>query len=348
VVVAIIALLMSILLPSLSSAREQARSVVCGQHLRQFGTGLQLYTGENRDWIPGLNTSGAAVTAKRFAMNSDPAALYQSKLPVQTFDWMTPVLAYALELPALRAPRFKFLIDKFRCPSQMYTCSVLYHDTAVPDLDQFEPLGTWPAVSYLMPAGFQYTGQAYNAKVLCHDERITSLPVLAKALPPEFEVRMDEYQPRLDRVGPAARKIFAADGTRFLDDKGELDFDIAPIPNWYGAFSDPGGWWSGAQAYGVRPGSMAWDGIQATGQTGIYGCNGQELPLSYRHGMQHGSLSGGALDNTGTINAVFFDAHVERMSDQQSRQIHHWYPTGGIVQAPAEGMTNVPEGYVIP
>ena len=43
VVVAIIALLISILLPSLSRAREQARTVKCSANQRQFGLGSQMY-----------------------------------------------------------------------------------------------------------------------------------------------------------------------------------------------------------------------------------------------------------------------------------------------------------------
>ena len=44
VVIGIIALLISILLPSLNRARESAKSVVCLSNLRQIGTGLVLYT----------------------------------------------------------------------------------------------------------------------------------------------------------------------------------------------------------------------------------------------------------------------------------------------------------------
>ena len=49
VVVAIIALLISILLPSLSRARAQTRQVVCGTQLKQFGTAFQLYFNDNDD-----------------------------------------------------------------------------------------------------------------------------------------------------------------------------------------------------------------------------------------------------------------------------------------------------------
>lgn len=49
VVVAIIALLISILLPSLNRAREQAKTVVCGTHLKQFATAFQMYFMENND-----------------------------------------------------------------------------------------------------------------------------------------------------------------------------------------------------------------------------------------------------------------------------------------------------------
>jgi len=45
VVVAIIALLISILLPSLSKAREQAKAAVCSSGLQQFGRSLYIYEG---------------------------------------------------------------------------------------------------------------------------------------------------------------------------------------------------------------------------------------------------------------------------------------------------------------
>jgi prepilin-type N-terminal cleavage/methylation domain-containing protein len=52
VVVSIIALLISILLPSLKRAREQSKLVVCKSNLHQIGTGIQLYAQDNLGLIP--------------------------------------------------------------------------------------------------------------------------------------------------------------------------------------------------------------------------------------------------------------------------------------------------------
>ena len=53
VVVAIIALLLSILLPALGQAKAQGKMVVCGSNLRQMGIALHSYLQENRDFFPG-------------------------------------------------------------------------------------------------------------------------------------------------------------------------------------------------------------------------------------------------------------------------------------------------------
>lgn len=52
VVIAIIALLISILVPSLNRARAQARLALCASNLRQVNIGLQEYLQKSRDRLP--------------------------------------------------------------------------------------------------------------------------------------------------------------------------------------------------------------------------------------------------------------------------------------------------------
>jgi prepilin-type N-terminal cleavage/methylation domain-containing protein/prepilin-type processing-associated H-X9-DG protein len=62
VVIGIIALLISILLPSLNRARETANRVKCASNLKQIGSALLLYSNENRNAYPrGFATTADAV-----------------------------------------------------------------------------------------------------------------------------------------------------------------------------------------------------------------------------------------------------------------------------------------------
>ncbi len=57
VVVAIIALLISILLPSLQRGREQAKAVKCGSNLHQMGLALCMYLDEAKGFFPGEHSA---------------------------------------------------------------------------------------------------------------------------------------------------------------------------------------------------------------------------------------------------------------------------------------------------
>src|SRR4051794_3648984 len=52
VVIGIIALLISILLPSLNRAREQANRIKCASNLKQIGLSIQIYANENKGAFP--------------------------------------------------------------------------------------------------------------------------------------------------------------------------------------------------------------------------------------------------------------------------------------------------------
>src|ERR1700722_4527521 len=55
VVIGIIALLVAILLPALSTARKQAQQVKCLSNMRQLMIAVQMYVGENNTYLPFAN-----------------------------------------------------------------------------------------------------------------------------------------------------------------------------------------------------------------------------------------------------------------------------------------------------
>lgn len=57
VVVAIIGVLVSILIPAMSKAKNQARTVVCASNLRSYGLIQHMYTDDNNDYYPWAWTS---------------------------------------------------------------------------------------------------------------------------------------------------------------------------------------------------------------------------------------------------------------------------------------------------
>ncbi len=349
VVVSIIALLISILLPSLKSAREAARSAVCGSTIRSMANGLYGYSTDFNDWIPGVNTSGVSI---RFANdNGTPEDLSKSKLPVQNYDWITPILDGDMTMPSNRAEKFQIATNKFVCPSQRSIKSQLAHIVAggvvsePKDADLFDRsiadnnLEEWKALSYLMPIHFQFWGQSHTNEVLSESSSGVITPQIA---PAGWEAFHLDYKSKLGSVGPAARKIAVADGTRFLNDERILDHDVSAVAGIFGSFTSSGAWWTGSTAYGVSNDGVNWDDAGIIQEPPAEGAN---LFFSYRHGKRQSQSINSAQSNKGKINALYFDGHVDLLSDRESRKISQWYPTGALVTKRDAGMTTVPDSW---
>ena len=339
VVVSIIALLISILLPSLRTARDQAKTAVCASQMRMMTVGLANYTTEFNDWFPGVNTTGVAVRNKLLGLNAED--LRDPYLPVQPHDWATPILSLEMDLPASRAERLRLITEKFRCPSQLGVKSVLYPfglpASSVPDREDFLAYSNWTALSHLMPVHFQYWGTDYTGKRLDGYTRVPGRSVLAQVIPDGWEAEYSNYVSRLSRMPSLSNKVFLADGTRFLPASLLLDHDVSAIPTYFGSFTSSGAWWSGSRAYGVDANKdINWDGDALSESSPAKGRN---LPLSYRHRAGRRSSAVTSRANRGAMNAAFFDGHVELMNDQQSRRVHLWYPSGSIAKEGKSGMT---------
>jgi prepilin-type processing-associated H-X9-DG protein len=344
VVVAIIALLISILLPALHSAREAARSAKCGGHLHGIGTGLHTYFAENDGWIPGVNTSGIAIRARS---NSDNIGwLRQHKASVQSSDWMTAIVTAETDTGDNRAKRFSTMLSLYSCPSEVMSAP-LYFGDARDTADFTDGTLTWPRGSYLMPVYFQLWSERFKWTTLFDAGHST----VYAAVPYDFwSVELDEnYRSRVDKVGLTARKILLADGTRHVGEAGDLTTDVDPRAGYhFGSFATAGGWWAGSTAYGVSGDGTNWDGQPITRGSKS---DGRNLALSYRHGQRAaGTYPIHAQENKGAINALFFDGHVALLYDRASREIEYWYPKGSRVRSGEEfsGLTSVPADFVIP
>ncbi len=97
VVVAIIALLVSILLPSLGRAKEQARMVSCMSNLKSLGLSFTFYATENNDWYP----AGSAYGGYYY----------------EEYTWDSVLQPYYNNMGMLRCPSDKLLRDYSKLPA---------------------------------------------------------------------------------------------------------------------------------------------------------------------------------------------------------------------------------------
>lgn len=344
VVIAMIALLLCILLHSLSKARAQAKAAVCASNLAQLCRAENLYQTESNGWIPGSPWT----TGKCFLDLPDatwnPARRF-NRLAIEWMDYATSLKALmhgpdCIPRPADKkaesAQSARMMIierltqDLFRCPANPHVATKGHGPSDGP---------TIPAVSYMTIWTLMRAGPATLKEVLEDKDRgYKRWPGMAQISPdpdnpnpedrpyyvaqsPNWDVvAPDAYMPRHNRLGREQIKVFLADGLRFYDpDENTITYTTHPR--------------AAKGMVSASPPSTAEDGDPTDQEGREYNAARQ---FSYRHG------------NNDHINAGFFDGHVESLGVEYRRAIstgrgfsgnatnpQWYYPSGSVVNDPS-------------
>lgn len=318
VVIGIIAILVSVLLPSLAAARRSANNVACAANLRSILQGMQMFASQNNGQIP-----GSATTTARFLYKTGPTDLVNAKRNlafgpgacpgiVQVFDWASPI-AKTMGLhfnengdDASRLIRFQQLRDMqvFRCPNN----DIL----AGPYAGSVPVVPAGPMMSYCAAMGFlvQSPGGIPG-------DGVTTSPSSSGSTTPYWNVP-SSYNVRLGKVGNGALKAFIADGAKYSTVSAQPDADISVFGSNGGIFADQGvsSVFSRAWSRMLAPGN----GTAGTWDTRMWWA---------RHGNPRTgrAAKGGAF----RVNVGFFDGHVETLDDLSASNPQFWWPKGTVV-----------------
>ena len=228
VVIAIIAMLMSILMPSMQKAREQSRQVVCGTNLHAIGQGIFLYAHDHDDLlIPGDYSVSWMVWGE----------MEQSYRQVNLGYLMT-----AKTLPVPRSEKSVFFCPSMKPRTTMQTSGEVYFD-----YETFEDC--WQHEGYAAPVDYMYNTalDGFGNSVVTGTWAILSHQNRIQYLLPDGSVHSFKVLPLIydASVGPELlQEVSQRCGVNFPAlllhrwlAEGEIDIDEA---NEY--LADPAGW----------------------------------------------------------------------------------------------------------
>jgi len=311
VVIGIIALLISILLPALSKAKEAANTAACMANLRSIGQAMQTYVGDYRGWIPGSGNTSAShiwLDGASFALKPGISATNCPEV-VELNDFIGPlckIMRVALPNTNDTVPRFREYrkLRQFTCPSFEGVIATKFSGPAT--MEDGQAMSYLTALTFLMKS--YRTGWTGSVRMPAGPSNNS----FYWELPPS-------YAPKINQVGSASEKIYAAENGRWTNGTAGPTFTLKPGElSWHNNtnFSDFGAFTGATKSFARR----VPNGMTATIDPRIF---------SYRHGAKSQRAT-----TPYRMNVLFYDGHVATMTDMESAKPDYWLPRGTMIGNP--------------
>ena len=312
VVIGIIALLISILLPSLGQCPPRREHRRVRANLRSIIQGMQIYAAQNKGFIPGSMTSGKFLFLDNGGTN--PAfPTDNSNCPgiIQNWDWMSPI-AKCMGIKfdegekwMERLSRFEQLrvAGVFQCPENAFLAGPASFANANPGPGTGGPTVSYNlTLAYCTAALFQLPDNTANAG-----------NVTRTRCGPDANVPKG-YSPQLAKIRHSSEKIYIADAAKFSNASQAPNISIA-------LRSDAG-----------EP-SPTRDLLPPTPRPGVGSlprAMEAPAPIAGRCRSATATPSPTARDQHLRLDAGFFDGHVEGMTELDFCDPNLWMPSGSI------------------
>lgn len=312
VVVAIIAVLISILLPSLNIARKQARAVVCLAHIRGTMQSAQFYFDAFDQHIPGPNTSGNY-------LHRDEPYVAGPATPTQDWDWISPILGQSFPLPGKQLDKYREIcMTKMRCPENDTRYGLAFRSDKVDPRDGEEH----PFILSYLTSPLIHLRSRVNIRFPSPDWEEDGFgdPVRVPR----------NYRQKVSQVGDVlAEKIFLFEGGKYWDSGVRL-FDYTTVTNASGLSGSPQGNFY-ARGPGIKVGGNGGGGGEIPYFTGSV-TEGYTVSELYEEvGLRH----------NGRMNAAFFDGHAEGLTAERAADIKYYAPKDSTVNNPFDLWINL-------
>lgn len=209
---------------------------------------------------------------------------------MQSWDWISPTLGNAIGFSTDPVARYRDIYEtEFKCPANNQRYDGQYAGGS---------LGIDPT---------SLTMSSYTSSIVFHggstyDEFRLAFPITSALTLPE------NLGSKLDAIGPTSIKMWAMDGSRYVDTDGRITFDSLIKGN--------------VQGGNFMTRSPAVATIASSGSPHRVDANGELVEVLLRTGFRHNAK----------MNGVFLDGHAESFDNDAARAPEYYFPSGSTVR----------------